>query len=203
MSEQTIQLKSQITGSGEPLVLIPGGLTGWLSWEAHAAELSASRRVVRVQLLNVEYSLNGRELPVHYGVETESRALGAALDAAGLGGPLDLVAWSYGALVTLDFALDHPERVRHADPDRAAGTRAIIASMTILHARVKRGRFVVEEPTELPEGTVVDLAVVGEEDDMSREERAELNASIDRGLEQASRGEGRSAQEVLRRIRSI
>jgi len=26
--------------------------------------------------------------------------------------PLDLVAWSYGAEVTLDYALDHPERVR-------------------------------------------------------------------------------------------
>jgi pimeloyl-ACP methyl ester carboxylesterase len=25
---------------------------------------------------------------------------------------VDLVAWSYGAVVTLDFALDHPERVR-------------------------------------------------------------------------------------------
>jgi pimeloyl-ACP methyl ester carboxylesterase len=107
-----IQMQSEITGSGEPLVLVPGGLTGWVSFEPHAARLSAERSVVRVQLLSVQYGLEGRELGPSYSVKTESAALAAALDARGISSPVDLVAWSFGALTTLDFALDHPERVR-------------------------------------------------------------------------------------------
>ena len=42
-----------------------------------------------------------------------------------------------------------------------------------------------------------------EEDEMTPEERAELLASIDRGLDQAARGEGIPAEEVLRRLRSL
>lgn len=74
--------------------------------------------------------------------------------------------------------------------------------MAILHARVKNGHLVVDEPTELPEGTVVDLMRL-DDDDMSPEERLEIDASIDRGIEQMNRGEGIPAEEVLRRIRAI
>ena len=105
-------MQSEITGEGTPLVLIPGGLTGWLSWEPHAKVLSAKRKVVRVQLLNVQYGLEARPLPADYSVKTESRALAATLDEMGYTKPLDLVGWSYGALATLDYALDHPDRVR-------------------------------------------------------------------------------------------
>jgi len=56
--------------------------------------------------------LDGRPLPGDYSVKLESRALASALDDARLTGPVDLVAWSYGALVTLDYALDRPSRVR-------------------------------------------------------------------------------------------
>ena len=74
--------------------------------------------------------------------------------------------------------------------------------MTILRAHVKSGRIVVDEPTDLPEGTAVELALLEEEDDLSPEERVELDASIDRGLEQAARGEGSPAEDVLRRLRA-
>jgi pimeloyl-ACP methyl ester carboxylesterase len=55
----SIKMQARVTGSGAPLVLVAGGLTGWASWE-----------------------------------------------------PFDLVAWSFGGLVSLDYALDHGERVR-------------------------------------------------------------------------------------------
>lgn len=45
-------MKSQITGSGDPVVLVPDGLTGWLSWEPHAEQLSKGYRVIRPQLLS-------------------------------------------------------------------------------------------------------------------------------------------------------
>jgi len=107
-----MKMQTDEKGAGEPLVLIGGGHTGWLSWERHQAALAPTRRVIRVQLLNVEYGLEDRPLPAGYSVALESAALAAALDGRGVTHPVDLVAWSYGALVTLNFALDHPERVR-------------------------------------------------------------------------------------------
>jgi pimeloyl-ACP methyl ester carboxylesterase len=62
--------------------------------------------------VSVEYGLGNKPLPAGYSVDLESRALAAALDERRLRGPVDLVAWSYGAVVTLHFALEHPERVR-------------------------------------------------------------------------------------------
>lgn len=107
-----MRMQSDVVGEGTPIVLVPGGLTGWLSWELHAKILSAKRKVIRVQLLNVQYGLENQSLPPDYSVKTESHALAATLDTLGYTMPLDFVAWSYGALSTLDFALDHPSRIR-------------------------------------------------------------------------------------------
>jgi pimeloyl-ACP methyl ester carboxylesterase len=111
-AETVLRMQSERTGSGRPVVLIGGGLTGWASWQPHAERLAATREVVRLQLLGVQYGLENRPLPEGYSVLTESRAMAAALDALELEQPLDFVAWSYGAAVTLDFALAHPGRVR-------------------------------------------------------------------------------------------
>jgi len=75
--------------------------------------------------------------------------------------------------------------------------------MTILRGHVEGGRVVIDEEGELPEGAQVEISVLIAEDEMTPEERAELLASIDRGLEQASRGETVPAEEVLRRLRSL
>lgn len=75
--------------------------------------------------------------------------------------------------------------------------------MTILHARVKDGRFVVDEPAELPDGATVDLLLLDIEDSMSPEERAALDNSIERGLAQAARGETVPAREIIERLRKL
>ena len=67
-------------GTGEPLVLVPGGLTGWRSWVPHAEALAPSRRVIRVQLRNVELGLEGAPLPPGYTLDHEVRALARTLD---------------------------------------------------------------------------------------------------------------------------
>jgi pimeloyl-ACP methyl ester carboxylesterase len=108
----TTAMQAKVTGAGSPLLLVGGGLTGWLSWDAHEPRLSTTHQVVRVQSLNVQWGLEGKPLPTDYSVKMESRAMTAALDALGLTEPIDVVAWSYGGLVSLDFALDHPERIR-------------------------------------------------------------------------------------------
>ena len=46
--------------------------------------------------------------------------------------------------------------------------------MLAIRARVRSGRLVLDEPTDLPEGTVLDLVVDDEGDDMDDAERAAL-----------------------------
>ena len=74
--------------------------------------------------------------------------------------------------------------------------------MAVLRGRIESGRIVVDEPINLPDGTEVEIAVA-ETDEMTAEERAELDASLERGMGQAARGEGISAEEMLRRLRAI
>lgn len=107
-----MKMLTKVAGKGRPLVLVPGGLTGWLSWEPHAERLSANRKVIRVQLLNVQWGLEDKQLPPNYSVKMESQALAETLSELGLKRPIDIVAWSYGALITLDYALDHPDSIR-------------------------------------------------------------------------------------------
>ena len=73
--------------------------------------------------------------------------------------------------------------------------------MAILRGHVESGRIVVDDPMDLPDGTEVEIAVAND-DEMTPEERAEIESAIDTSLEQVARGEGSPAEEVLRRLRS-
>src|SRR2546426_657883 len=107
-----MRLQTDVKGDGPALVLVGGGLTGWLSWLPHQERLALTRTVIRVQPLSVQYGLENRPLPPGYGTRFESEALAASIEALGLSRRIDLVAWSYGAAITLDYSLDHPDRVR-------------------------------------------------------------------------------------------
>jgi pimeloyl-ACP methyl ester carboxylesterase len=107
-----MKMQSKVTGSGKPVVLVPGGLTGWVSWENHAVRLSSERKVIQVQLLNVQLGLENSPLPENYSVKFESGALESAVNDLNLKSPFDMAAWSYGAMITLDYALNNPEKIR-------------------------------------------------------------------------------------------
>jgi hypothetical protein len=83
---------------------------------------------------------------------------------------------------------------------RARGL-AILTLMSTLHARVKDGQIVVEEKTDLPEGTQLTLVMVDADDEMTPEERADLEAELDRGRAAIAAGRGISADELLARVR--
>jgi pimeloyl-ACP methyl ester carboxylesterase len=100
-----------VKGQCDPIVLMPGGLTGWLSWVPFVEPLAKDRQVVRVQLRSVELAEAGRPLPPDYGTLTEREGLRAAVDELCLD-RFDLVAWSYGAHCSLAFTLEYPQRVR-------------------------------------------------------------------------------------------
>src|SRR5688500_9841102 len=84
---------------------------------------------------------------------------------------------------------------------RCRRRRRILMAMRELKARVKNGRIVVDEPTDLPEGTELDLVVADPGDDLDEEERAELHAALDEGLADLRAGAGVDAADVLARLR--
>lgn len=104
-------MNSQVIGKGNPVVLVPGGLTGWLSWEPHAELLSKQYQVTRTQLLSVDLGLKNEPFPPNYSVDYETQALTNTLDDLKIR-QADFAAWSYGAEVTLNFALNNPDRIR-------------------------------------------------------------------------------------------
>lgn len=69
--------------------------------------------------------------------------------------------------------------------------------MADLRARVRGGRIILDEPTDLPEGTVLDLVVDDQGDNLSDEERAQLDAAIAQAWNQAQSGAASPAEDVL------
>lgn len=107
-----MNLLYKISGSGKPLVLVPGGLTGWASWDPFIPHFSKSHKVAQVQLMSVQYGQEIRALPNDYSVRMESEALANTVDELRIEGSADFVGWSFGGFVLLDFALNNPGRIR-------------------------------------------------------------------------------------------
>jgi hypothetical protein len=71
--------------------------------------------------------------------------------------------------------------------------------MQMVRARVRNGRLVVDEPTDLPEGSEVDLAVLDDEAwDLSPGKHAELKAR----LASSDPAKAIPAADVLARLRA-
>ncbi len=73
-----------------------------------------------------------------------------------------------------------------------------------MRARVLNGRLLLDEPTDLPEGEIVELLPVGElagDDDLDADERDRLHASLERGLLQGASGRTVPASTVLAKLR--
>jgi pimeloyl-ACP methyl ester carboxylesterase len=99
----------QEVGAGPPVVMIHGLLIGSLaSWYFTAAPTLARSHRVRVYDLRG----HGRSERATTGYDVRTMASDLAALTADLDVPFDLVGHSWGALVALRFALDHPERVR-------------------------------------------------------------------------------------------
>lgn len=107
-----LEMPYEIVGdfAGIPIVLVPGGLSGWVSWKPHAEVLSQRHRVVRVQLLSMALAERGRTPGPFYSLRSESEALEDIIDSLGVQ-KVNLVGWSQGGAVSLDLALNHSKRI--------------------------------------------------------------------------------------------
>jgi pimeloyl-ACP methyl ester carboxylesterase len=104
-------LAYDIAGEGDPLVLVPGGLTGWVSWIPHQERLSTRYRVIRVQPIHNELGSAGEPGDPSYTPEVERESLRLTLDELGIE-QADFVGWSGGGKALIDFAITFPERFR-------------------------------------------------------------------------------------------
>jgi pimeloyl-ACP methyl ester carboxylesterase len=104
-------LQHEDTGDGPPIVLVPGALTGWLSWTPHAERLSATRRVIRVQPIHNELGSAGQPGNLSYTWETERESLRLTLKALGVEAA-DFAGWSGGGRALIEFTLQYPDRAR-------------------------------------------------------------------------------------------
>lgn len=75
--------------------------------------------------------------------------------------------------------------------------------MKVVKARVRNGRLVADEPTDLPEGEEGELVRLEElEAALSEDERARLDESIAVSFEEAKRGQLIDADDVLAKLRA-
>jgi hypothetical protein len=70
-----------------------------------------------------------------------------------------------------------------------------------LRARVLNGRLVLDEPTTLPEGTVLDLVADDEGDDLTAQERGALHDALSASWKSAEAGRLQPASEVIDELR--
>lgn len=76
-----------------------------------------------------------------------------------------------------------------------------------LKAHVKDGRLLLDEPTDLPNGEVVELVALDDVlanggDYLDAEDRERLHAALDRGLGDARAGRTTAAEEVIAKLRA-
>jgi hypothetical protein len=99
-----------------------------------------------------------------------------------------------------------PKGESHANPplppeDTMQRAAALSVDVSV-RATVRNGRLVVDQPTDLPEGTVLDLVVDDEGDQLDEKEREALNAAISRSLSQSAEGRTAAADVILEKLRA-
>lgn len=70
-------------------------------------------------------------------------------------------------------------------------------NMETLKAVVQNGRLTLDEPTDLPEGEIVEL-VLADRDELDDEDRVKLHESLERAWAEEQAGQGRPAEEFMK-----
>jgi hypothetical protein len=73
--------------------------------------------------------------------------------------------------------------------------------MRSLRARVENGRLVLDEPTSLPEGTVLDLVADDQGDNLTDDEREALHLALASAWRAGAAGELRPVSDLIAELR--
>lgn len=71
--------------------------------------------------------------------------------------------------------------------------------MKAIRAHVLNGKIVLDDPIELPEGMAVQV-LLADPDDLTAEERGELEAAVDAGADDFERGDFEDARAFASRL---
>ena len=82
-----------------------------------------------------------------------------------------------------------------------SGQKPYSNRMSPLRARVKKGRLILDEPTTLPEGTVIELVADDDGDDLTEQERRALHEALSASWASAEAGCLRPASEIIDELR--
>lgn len=104
-------LQTDDRGSGPAVILIPGGLTGWVSWEPHQLRLADSYRVIRVQPIHNELGSAGAPGDLSYTAEIDRESLRLTLENLGVE-TAAFAGWSRGGGAAVEYVLEYPSQVR-------------------------------------------------------------------------------------------
>jgi hypothetical protein len=82
-----------------------------------------------------------------------------------------------------------------------------VRGMSALKARVENGRIKLDEPTDLPEGQIVELipldeVIATDGDDLGDAERAALHRSIDESIEDEEAGKVEDLSKIIAELRA-
>ena len=103
-----LQIYYELHGSGEPLILLHGGVVGIMMFESNVAALAEQRQVIALELQG-----HGRTKDVDRPLSYEALADDVAAVMAHLDlRQADVMGLSLGAGVALQLAFRHPELVR-------------------------------------------------------------------------------------------
>jgi hypothetical protein len=71
--------------------------------------------------------------------------------------------------------------------------------MQTLKAHVRNGRLIMDEPTDIPEGSEIELVIADDED--NEKERERLHRALRKSWASARRGDTRPVQEIMRKLK--
>lgn len=77
----------------------------------------------------------------------------------------------------------------------------MVLTMTII-ARVREGRLVVDEPTDLPDGTEIELLPLDPGDWLDETDCAALHEALQQSESDVAAGQVVSAEDILRELRT-
>ena len=98
-------------GRGDPVLLVHGTPTWSFEWRHLIRALAAAHRVVACDHLG--FGLSSRPAGADYAPEGHARRFRTVIDRLLPEGRLTLVVHDFGGPIALDWALDHPSRLRH------------------------------------------------------------------------------------------
>ncbi|HEX2881704.1 MAG TPA: hypothetical protein VHO25_19395 [Polyangiaceae bacterium] len=75
--------------------------------------------------------------------------------------------------------------------------------MHALKVRVEKGRYIIDEPASLPDGTELYVVPSNDADGLDGEERAALNAALEEAAQDIDAGRVVAEAEVWARLRAI